>query len=217
MIRHAGADGYIDTRKESFLNDLNTATSSAVHYDLKLYELNEKGIIDYEEVGEDGFASIVTARVTKATHVHLASLLSTIEVETRELERHLNEILTFDPEQMTAEIERAQRQLVEARAAAAANELLKPILEPISEIERHFASVVEVSRAYDNVYKNIIRPVQREGQEGVKATVRWAIIGIVVSTLLSVAISNWSALSKLLASPNDTLQPTPSASSGQGG
>ena len=217
MIRHAGADGDIDAKKETFWKELNAIYSNGNHLDSRLYELNEKGVINYEEIGEDGFAPIVIAGVKDKTHTHLAALVSTIEEETSELEKQLKAILTFDPEQMTAEIEKAQRQLVEAKAAATANEMLKPILKPIGEIERHFASVVEVSKAYDNVYKNIIRPVQREGQEGVKATVRWAIISIVVSTLFSVAISNWSKLSGLLASPNNTLQPTAPASGGHGG
>lgn len=198
MIRHAGADGDIDTKNEGFWNELNAIYSNGNDLDSRLYELNESGVVNYEEIGEDGFAPIVIAGVNDKTHAHLAALLFTVESETSELERQLKEILTFDPEQMTAEIEKAQRQLVEAKVAATANEMLKPILKPIGEIERHFASVVEVSKAYDNVYKNIIRPVQREGQEGVKATVRWAIISIVVSTLFSVVISNWSTLSGLL-------------------
>jgi hypothetical protein len=208
MMRHAGADGYIDAKKEAFWNELKAIYSNGSNLDSRLCELNEKGVIHYEEIGEDGFAPIVIAGIKDQTHAHFSSLMSTIEAETSELEKNLKEILTFDPEQMTADIEKAQRQLVEARMAATANEMLKPILKPIGEIERHFASVVEVSKAYNNVYKNIIRPVQREGQEGVKATVRWAIISIVVSTMFSVAISNWSKLSELPASPNNTLHTT---------
>lgn len=217
MIRHAGADGYIDAKKEAFWSELNAIYSNGNNLDSRLYELNDNGVINYEEIGEDGFAPIVIAGIKDQTHAHLSALISTIEAETIELEKHIKEILTFDPEQMTAEIEKAQRQLVEAKTAATANEMLKPILKPIGEIERHFASVVEVSKSYDNVYKNIIRPVQREGQEGVRATVRWAIISIVLSTMFSVAISNWSKLSELLASPNNTLQPTTPASGGHGG
>lgn len=217
MVRHAGANGDIDTKKEDFWNDLKAIYSNGNHLDSRLYELNQKGVINYEEIGEDGFAPIVIAGIKSQTHTNLAALLSTIESETKELERHLKDLLTFDPEQLTTEIEKAQRQLVEAKTAAAANEMLKPILKPIGEIERHFASVVEVSRSYDSVYKNIIRPVQREGQEGVKATVRWAIISIILSTALSVSISNWSTVSELLKSPNKTVQPTVPASGGHGG
>ena len=78
------------------------------------------------------------------------------------------------------------------------NDLLKPILRPIEQIESQFKSVEAVSRIYDDVYKNIIRPIQKEGEAGVKQTVKWAIISIVASTLLSVLIGNWESLYKLI-------------------
>jgi len=56
------------------------------------------------------------------------------------------------------------------------NELLKPMESPLREIQQHFKSVSVVSSGYEDIYKNIIRPVQEEGCSGVKATVRWAVI-----------------------------------------
>lgn len=54
-----------------------------------------------------------------------------------------------------------------------------------------------MAEKYEDVYKNIIRPVQLEGESGVKATVRWAIISIVASTAISVALGNWKEFIEL--------------------
>jgi len=78
------------------------------------------------------------------------------------------------------------------------NELLKPMESPLREIQQHFKSVSVVSSGYEDIYKNIIRPVQEEGRSGVKATVRWAVISIIISTALSWAISNFNKISALI-------------------
>ena len=110
----------------------------------------------------------------------------------------IKDLLTFDPEKLIKNIEKAQKDLNSAKEKALENDLLKPILRPIEQIESQFKSVEAVSRIYDDVYKNIIRPIQKEGEAGVKQTVKWAIISIVASTLLSVLIGNWESLYKLI-------------------
>jgi hypothetical protein len=57
-----------------------------------------------------------------------------------------------------------------------------------------------VADRYEDVYKNIIRPVQLEGKSGVEATVRWAIISIVASTAISVLLGNWKEIVQLFRS-----------------
>lgn len=91
----------------------------------------------------------------------------------------------------------AENQLKSARKSAEENELLKQLLRQITEIERNFRGVSAVADKYEDVYKNIIRPVQLEGQSGVKATVRWAIISIVASTAISVVLGSWKELVEL--------------------
>ncbi len=208
FIKHAGLNGSIDTQETDFLLDLNNIVENGYNLDVCLYELNNGGILNYDEIGDDGFAPIVLAGLTKNTHAHLSQLIFQFEQEAIELERQLKELLTFDPEKITAQIEEAQEQLRQAKTVAESNALLKPILQPIADIQRHFESVVAVSGTYENIYKNIIRPVQREGEAGVKATVRWAIISIVLSTFLSVAIGNWNELTKLWETSKHTLHTT---------
>ena len=47
----------------------------------------------------------------------------------------IKDLLTFDPELFTQNIEKAQKDLNHAKNQALSNEILKPILKPIEQIE----------------------------------------------------------------------------------
>jgi hypothetical protein len=198
FIRHADEKGSIDQKNEQFFRELNQLFANGNLLEQHLYELNDAGLIYYEEFGEDGFAPYIYVGCTKKTGEHLAALLQEIERELISLRGRISEILTFDPDRLRKEISGAEAQLMEVRKSAEANELLKPLLRQISEIEKHFRGVSVVAKKYEDVYKNIIRPVQLEGESGIKATVRWAVISIVASTAISVALGNWKELIELL-------------------
>lgn len=134
---------------------------------------------------------------TKQTADHLAGLLKEIEDDLESLRRRINEILTFDPDRLKSEIHGAEEKLGAARKSAEENELLRPLLRQIGEIEKYLNGVSAVADKYEDVYKNIIRPVQLEGRSGVEATVRWAVISIVASTAISVVLGNWKEIIQL--------------------
>jgi hypothetical protein len=198
LIKYSDYDLNIDTKNNSMWLELNKIFPNGNLLDKHLYELDEKGIIYYEEIGEDGFAPIILGRIKKETHSYLTQLIEKTEIEVINTENMIKDLLTFDPEKLIKNIEKAQKDLNSAKEKALENDLLKPILRPIEQIESQFKSVEAVSRIYDDVYKNIIRPIQKEGEAGVKQTVKWAIISIVASTLLSVLIGNWESLYKLI-------------------
>lgn len=197
FIRHADEKGFINQKNEKFFDELGRLFSNGNILDQHLYELNEAGFIYYEQVGEDGFSPYIGAGCTKQTATHLAVLLEEMESDLIGLQRRISEILTFDSDRLKSEITEAETQLKAARKSAEENDLLKPLLGHIGEIERNFRAVSSVAEKYEDVYKNIIRPVQLEGESGVKATVRWAIISIVASTAISVALGNWKEFIEL--------------------
>ena len=198
LIKYADSDLNIDCKNKEMWEELSKIFSNGNLLDNRLYELDKKGIIFYRELGEDGFAPIIVASINKNTHSFLSLLLEQAETEVKNLECTVKELLTFDPNLLTQNIQKAQKDLEAAKQAAQDSDLLKSLLNPIKEIESHFKSVVTVTQVYDDVYKNIIRPIQKEGEAGVKQTVKWAIISIVVSTILSVVISSWTTLSKMI-------------------
>ena len=139
----------------------------------------------YEEIGEDGFKPIIMAGVSCHTHEYLAALIESVSEENASLENRITEILTFNPKLLSKTISETQNKLDEAGKLISGNDLLKAIEKPLNEIQHHFESVSAMSSNYENIYKNIIRPVQEEGRGGVKATVMWAVISIIVSTCIS--------------------------------
>ncbi|MBI2728376.1 MAG: hypothetical protein HYX42_19230 [Polaromonas sp.] len=200
FIRYADEKGSIDKHNEEFFGEIGALYSNGNQLSEHLYELSAAGVVYYEEIGEDGFAPIIMAGCTKQTAAHLASLLKEIDADVEGLRRRINEILTFDPDRLKSEISVAEEKLGAARRAAEENELLRPLLRQITEIEKYFHGVSAVADKYEDVYKNIIRPVQLEGKSGVEATVRWAIISIVASTAISVVLGNWKELAQLFRS-----------------
>lgn len=198
LIKYSDSDCNIDTKNNDMWEELNKIFSNPNLLDKRMYELDEDGVIFYREIGEEGFAPIIVASINGKTHLFLSNLIEKTESEVKSLEDTVKELLTFDPELLTKNIEKAQKDLEKAKNQALENKLLEPILEPIKQIESQFNSVEAVSRIYDDVYKNIIRPIQKEGEAGVKQTVKWAIISIVASTLLSVLIGNWESLYNLI-------------------
>lgn len=194
LIRHADAKGSVD-----FDNPDVTATLSSLIWNWNaveylLYKLDEAGVIDYSEIGEDGFKPIILCIVNDDTHRYLAGLAEKLEAEYVALDKRITDILTFNPSALTNRITDTKRQIDEVKKHVASNDLLKPLAGPLREIQSHFDSISVVSEGYEHIYKNIIRPVQEEGRSGVKATVKWAILSIVISTVISLAISNWPFL-----------------------
>ncbi|MFV5439474.1 hypothetical protein VXP84_07355 [Acinetobacter oleivorans] len=198
LVKYSNSDLDIEVENENMWKELNKIFPNNNLLEKRMYELNNEGIINYEEIGEEGFAPIIIATIKKETHFFLTELIEKAEIEVIETETVLKDLLTFDPDVLTQNIEKAQNNLTSAKKEAENNELLKPILKPIEQIEKHFKSVAAVSQIYDDVYKNIIRPIQKEGEAGVKQTVKWAIISIIVSTILSIIIGNWKSLYELL-------------------
>ena len=198
LIKYSDSNSSIDTKNNEMWKELNKIFSNGNLLDQRLYELNSEGIIYYEEIGEDGFAPIILVGIKKETHLFLTQLIEKTEIEVINIEQIIKDLLTFDPELLTQNIEKAQKDLNHAKKQALSNEILKPILKPIEQIENQFKSVAAVSKIYDDVYKNIIKPIQKEGEAGVKQTVRWAIISIVASTFLSLLIGNWKDIYELI-------------------
>ncbi|MDZ7938548.1 MAG: hypothetical protein U5M53_09820 [Rhodoferax sp.] len=93
------------------------------------------------------------------------------------------------------DISESERHIKQVRAQLTTNPILAPLQNPLEDIERHFESIRKVAENYDDVYKNILKPVQEEGRSGIRATVKWAVIGIIASWFLS----NYESIMKFIA------------------
>ncbi len=198
FIRHADSEGNVDFDKTEIYSDLRKIEANGNRIDVLLYNLNSTGILTYEEIGEEGFASIIISSINSTTHQYLSDLVESAQAEYYSLEQRITEILTFNPNQLSAKISDTKKMLDEVEKIIKGNELLKPMEVPLREIQHHFKSVSAVSSGYEDIYKNIIRPVQEEGRSGVKATVKWAVLSIFISTALSWLIINYKTITDLL-------------------
>lgn len=199
LIKHSDEKGNVEFYNTKVIDELGTIISNYNRTESLLFNLNESGVLIYEEIGEDGFNPIIFSSVSQHTLEYLASLIDSVNEEFDALEKRISEILNFNPKKLTQTIYETQSKLEEAHILVSSNEILQPFIGPLEEITHHFKSVKAISSNYDEIYKNIIRPMQEEGRSGIKATVKWAVISIVISTCISLVISNWSKVSVLLS------------------
>jgi hypothetical protein len=195
LICKAKEDRSVELNNEKDWHKLFLTDKTSVHEDY-LSQLNEKGILDYEEIGEEGFKPIIMCSIKIQTKEYLKQLVlqadsdfSDALEEIEKLRRRITEILTFDPQKLSGEINSTESIIVKTKAQLNANPLLQPLIPQLEQIEMHFKSLSKVAHNYEDVYKNIILPVKEEGKSGIRQTIKWAIISIVVSTLLSTVLS----------------------------
>lgn len=195
LIANADPTGTVDLENENTWNKLFLNTDTVFNEDL-FFDLDKKGIIQYEEIGDEGFRPIKICQIKKGIQEYLKKLLNDLEKverskdsEITQLNKRIFEILSFDPNKLSQEIMHTQSIIENTKTQINSNPVLNSLAEPLSKIELHFKSLSKVANNYEDVYKNIILPVKEEGKSGVRQTVRWAIIGIIASTILSALIS----------------------------
>ena len=198
LIQYSGSDGNVELSDTEIDQVLASIESNYNRIYAMLYHLSDAGIIHFEEIGEDGFAPIVMCSVNSATYEYLRGLVESAEKDCLDLESRITDILTFNPAQLSTQVAETQANLDEVEKHISSNELLKPLQGPLSKIRYHFESVSVVSKSYEDVYKNIIRPVQEEGKSGVKTTIKWAVFSIIASTAISLTVSNWDKVVSLI-------------------
>lgn len=193
LIKYADEKNSVDV-DENLWGELNKIFSNDNLLECKLYQFNQEKVIYFEMVGDDGFKPLILMGITEKTHDYLSELTITLESEVLLLENKIQDLIGFDPNEVKSNISKAQYDIDSVKKIAKENKHLKSLVDEISQIEKNFQSVQVVANNYDEVYKNIIKPIQKESEQGVRQTVKWAIISIVVSTLLSFIIGNWSII-----------------------
>lgn len=177
--------------------------------DFMMKELGDKGIIEWMALGDEDvyypdfvftfnthtFKFIREILIKKIQDDRL-SLINRI----KELENELNSVYGFSPRLINKKINKTKENVDELLANIKKNELLKSLETPVRDFSDYTDKIKEINDSYQNIYGLIIKPLQEEGEKGVKATVFWAIISIVVATLLSIIISNWNSIKAIINS-----------------
>lgn len=195
LINFSDQEYYVDFSNSEIWKSLFLTEKTVIHEGYFL-ELNDKGIIDYEEIGEEGFKPIIMCSVKDETRDYLKSLiinqqtqLDNANNEIDNLNIRITEILTYNPYKLLIDITKSKSDINNLKQQLASNPLFDTLKPQIDEIEKNLESVSKVAENYEDVYKNIILPVKNEGKSGIKQTVKWAIISIVISSIISGLIS----------------------------
>lgn len=183
LIKLAGGIGNVDLDQADELWEMGVREDD-------LWKLGEVGHISFDSVGEDGFKPITLCSVTSQTHTALLAALLKVAGETGALKGRVESLLQHNPDKLRRQIIQSELHISQAREKIAGNKLLEPLNEPLNAIAAHFSSISRVANNYDDVYGNILKPMQDEGRRGIRATVKWAIIGIAASFL----VSNYSTI-----------------------
>ncbi len=195
LLAKVKADSSVELNSDEEWKDLYLNKETKIREDY-LFDLSDREIIVFEAIGDEGIKPTYLCYVKPETTEYLKKLITEIETENRSdkkeidlLNKRIAEILTFNPKKLSDEINSTASIISQTKEQLKSNPVLQPLTLQLNEIELHFKSLSAVAHNYEDVYKNIILPVREEGKSGVRQTVRWAIISIIASTLLSLLIS----------------------------
>jgi len=115
-----------------------------------------------------------------------------------ELKNELKSVYGFSPTSISNKIQDTNENIEKLLKTIKENKMLSSLENPVLEFAEYTRKIKDINESYQDIYEVIIKPIQKEGEKGVRATVRWAIISITVATLISIVVSNWSSIKTIL-------------------
>ena len=106
-----------------------------------------------------------------------------------ELHKELDYILSFSPTQIESEVSKLSQDICSIKKTISNNDLLKSLLPTLTELENYSKDIAKINKSYREIYLNILQPIKDDSKKSIKTTVRWAIIGIVITTVVSLLIT----------------------------
>ncbi|NCC68009.1 MAG: hypothetical protein EOM14_07410 [Clostridia bacterium] len=181
---------YRESKYKEFFPDINIV-------DLENYfrELSFKGIIEFAVFAEDGFEADFDFGVVDNDKLlaELDSVILGYQEQINKLNTELdnckntcNSILTFDPNEMSSTLQAAEKDIITLKKAALTNDIFKALIPTIEKMEEYVQNVNAVNTSYVEVYKHIVKPIKEESTSGVRATAKWAIITLIITTVISI-------------------------------
>lgn len=195
-------------------DDLDNATqklNNNVNYnqiDFMMKELGDTGVIEWDAVGEEGFKPSFRFAFNKKTFQFfkdkvLKSILDDREKllsKINDLEGEIESIYKFNPQKLNENIEKTNKSAEHLLRTIQQDENLKSLENPIKEYRDHLDRICNINKSYQNIFTHIVRPIQEEGERGVKATAKWAIVSVVAASIISIIIGNWNTITTTMTS-----------------
>ncbi|WP_162801359.1 hypothetical protein [Azospirillum brasilense] len=197
--------GQVDLPNDALLEICNSQNRLDSHF----HDLQARGALTFDGFGGEGFAEFawVNLKTEQAAKV-LGEMLEEINQERNQLvvdkvnlQEQISGMLDFDPFKLQSDIRKMEKEMLDINRKTQSNPALKGIEPEIKKIHEHTVSISLLASHYTEAYKALISPLRKEGESSIKATKRWAIIGIIASAVISVALSNYKDIYNIFKPP----------------
>lgn len=180
LISLAGSDGVVEF--DDCLEKLHKVLSMDKLV-RRLESLNQQRVL-YFEFTEFDQGVFTYCAVDKNTKNYLVDCVAQLSGSEGLLNERVQEILAFDKDGLRRRIKSSSNEIKSIKKAISKRPEFENLNKDINEIESYFSSLDRVAEDYDDVYKNIIKPVQDESKRSVRLTLLIAILSIVITTAL---------------------------------
>ena len=161
-----------------------------------LKKLAERGAVHFDDVEDEGFKPITYAIPGPRVHECIAEEIDAItklysdSVLAADAEKsRIANLIGFDLDGIRNSFDKLNNEIGKAAELAETSEGLRYLKPEIGKLADSFLSLRGVLNHYEDIYRNVLAPIQKEGEKSLKATARWAIIGIVLSTIASIILT----------------------------
>jgi hypothetical protein len=117
------------------------------------------------------------------------SLIHDLTEQISELHKELDYIQSFSPAQIENKLSKLSQDICLIKKTISNNDLLKSFLPTLTELENYSNDIAKINKSYREIYLNILQPIKNDSNKGIKTTVRWAIISIIITTAVSLLIT----------------------------
>jgi len=162
--------------------ELSYNDATPIGFEIKLDY--EKSIHYYNEVISKGLNNEI-----KACKNEYENLKTDLGNEISKLTKDFEELLDYSPIKIQEQITKTRNSILHIIKKVESDELLIPLKEKISTLSNYLDEIDSINKIYLNLYKNLIKPIKEEGIKGIKVTVTWAIISIIITALISILIT----------------------------
>ena len=161
-----------------------------------LKKLAERGAVHFEDVGDEGFKPITYTSSGPRIHECIAEEIDAISklyaesvLATDAEKGRVANLVGFDLDGIRNSLDKLNNEIGKAAELAETSEGLRYLKPEIGNLAKSFVSLRAVLNGYEDIYRNVLKPIQKEGEKSLKATAKWAIIGIVLSTIASIILT----------------------------
>lgn len=161
-----------------------------------LQALAIRGAVYFEDVGEEGFKPISYTGPGPRIHEciveeidEIATLYAKAVLATDAEKDRVTKLLGFDLDGIRASLNKFETDIAKVAKLAETSEGLKHLQPEIGRIAKNFISVRGVLNHYEDIYRSVLSPIQKEGQKSLRWTAIWGMVGILASTIVSIILT----------------------------